>query len=95
MSVNGLEQLLYDLGSSRRTRQAFLEDRPAFLSRYALDDEEKGLVIDEDVAALFKRGLNPMLLVGFYMGLHGPASLPEYLKKVPTLTSHLTGETAQ
>lgn len=95
MSIGGLEHLLYDLGSSGRTRQAFGSEPEAFLSRYRLDEEERKMVLEEDVAALFERGLNPMLLMGFYMGLHGAASLGDYLKKMPTLESRLAREAGQ
>lgn len=92
MSTNALEQLLYDLGCSGRARKAYLEGSEAFLSRYRLDEEEKRLIADEDVAEMFRRGLNPMLLMGFYMGVHGPASMPEFLAKMPTLSSQLERE---
>lgn len=89
MSVNGLEQLLYDLGGSGSMRKRYVEGADAFLARYTLTEEEKGFVRDEDVAALFRLGVNPMLLMGFYMAFHGPASMGEYLKKMPTLASTL------
>lgn len=89
MSTGALEQLLYDLGSSGRTRKAYAEAPDAFLARYGLSADEQALVRREDVGELFRRGLNPMLLMGFYMGLYGPASMGEYLSKVPTLASTL------
>lgn len=89
MSVGAIEQLLYDLGSSGRTRKAYAADPEAFFARYALTADEQALIRDENVGELFRRGLNPMLLMGFYMGLHGPASMREYLAKMPTLASTL------
>jgi protocatechuate 4,5-dioxygenase alpha chain len=89
MSSNGLEQCLYDIGCSGKARRTYSEQPEEFLGRYALDEEERRLVAQEEVAELFRRGLNPMLLMGFYMGLHGPRSMPEYLGKMPTLQSHL------
>ncbi|MBU0825825.1 MAG: hypothetical protein KKA44_16660 [Alphaproteobacteria bacterium] len=89
MSLSAVEQCIFDLGNSGNMRKAYVAEPDAFLARYALDDEERALVRREDVAELFRRGLNPMLLMGFHMGLHGPASMGEYLKKMPTLASTL------
>lgn len=89
MGTGAIEQLLYDLGSSGRSRKAYVNEPEAFLARYRLTAEERALVREEDVGELFRRGLNPMLLMGFYMSLHGPASMGEYLARVPTLASTL------
>lgn len=89
MSLNAVEQCVFDLSTSGRTRKGYAAEPEAFLTRYALSDEEKALIRDQDVAELFRRGLNPMLLMGLYMGFHGPASMPDYLKKMPTLASTL------
>jgi Aromatic-ring-opening dioxygenase LigAB, LigA subunit len=89
MSVNGLESAIYSLGASGSARKRYGEDKAAFLSRYALTDDECSLIMSEDVAALFRRGVNPMALMGFYIGFHGPRALPDYLKLVPSLASTL------
>ena len=89
MSLSGLEHCLYDIGCSGKARRSYAEQPEEFLGRYPMDEEERRLVVREDVAELFRRGLNPMLLMGFYMGLHGPRSMPEYLGKMPTLQSQL------
>jgi protocatechuate 4,5-dioxygenase alpha chain len=89
MSNCALEQALYDLGNSGKTRKAYTEDPDTFLSRYTLTQGERAMVRDEDVASLFALGLNPMLLMGFYLAFHGPRAMPEYLSKMPTLASRL------
>lgn len=91
MSVHVLEQLLYDLSTSGAQRRRYLEDRGAVLDRYPLDEEERRLVSEEEVGRLFELGVNPMLLMGFYLGLHGPKAMPAYLEKMPTLASRLGG----
>ncbi|CAN5275300.1 hypothetical protein BH10PSE14_BH10PSE14_18540 [soil metagenome] len=93
MSLNAVEQCVFDLGNSGRVRKGYAAEPEAFLARYALSEGEKTLIRDMDVAELFRRGLNPMLLMGFYMSFHGPASMADYLRKMPTLASTLgTGE---
>lgn len=89
MSLSGLEQILFDIGCSGKARRNYAEQPEELLSRYPLDENERRLIAEEDVAELFRRGLNPMLLMGFYMGLHGPRSMAEYLGKMPTLQSQL------
>jgi protocatechuate 4,5-dioxygenase alpha chain len=88
MSVNGLESALYDLGSGA-ARKRFADDRGGFLQRYRLAPDEAALVVEEDVAGLLQRGANPMLVMGFYLGLHGPQALPDYIGRAPTLASLL------
>jgi protocatechuate 4,5-dioxygenase alpha chain len=92
MSLAAVELCLFDLGNSGRTRRAYADSPDSVLARYALDGEERALIAAEDVGALFRRGANPMLLMGFYMGLHGPAAIGDYLKKMPTLASVIDGE---
>ena len=94
MTSGALEQVLYDLGNSGRSRKAYLEDEEAFLSRYRLESDEIGLVRALDVSEMMRRGLSPMLLMGFYMGLRGPQSMREFVSKMPTLAAYLDERTS-
>ncbi len=91
MSVTAVMTCLYDLSTSRKLRSAFAEDPQSALARYKLDDDERQSIINCDVGALFEQGHNPMLLMGYYMILNGPQSMPEYIGKMPTLSSRLEG----
>tara|TARA_R110002110_G_scaffold415713_1_gene654127 strand:- start:6539 stop:6835 length:297 start_codon:yes stop_codon:yes gene_type:complete len=89
MPTGEVEMLLYDLGNSKQRRKTYNEDREAFLKRYRVSASEAQMVANEDVEGLLRLGLNPMLVMGFYMGLHGSRSMPEYLAQAPTLESCL------
>ena len=47
------------------------------------------MVVAVQVEDLFKYGINPMLLMGFWTSVRGPQSMPEYLARVPKLESRL------
>lgn len=80
MSVHGLEQVLYDLGVTGEARKRFEADRPAFLGRYALSDEEAGWVSDFDVRAMYDAGVNPMLLQGYWLMLEPSHSIGRFMR---------------
>ncbi|MAS03093.1 MAG: hypothetical protein CL534_00080 [Ahrensia sp.] len=89
MSATAVMTCLYDLTTSRKLRSTFAEDPRSALKRYSLDDDERQSIIDCDVGVLFEQGHNPMLLMGFYMLLNGPQSMPEFIDKMPTLASRM------
>jgi len=66
MSLTMLERVLYDLNVDRAAKQAFREDPAALLARYRLTEDEVGLIRDFDLHELAARGVNPMLLMGFW-----------------------------
>jgi len=89
MSSGAVEQLLYDVGTSRSHREAFRENPAAVAGKYALSDREVEMVVALQVEDLFDYGINPMLLMGFWTGVRGPQSMPEYLARVPRLETRL------
>ena len=66
MSRNVLERLLHQLCVDRTTKQRFKDEGEKLLSRYALTDEERQMVLGFDVAGLQKQGVNAMLTMGFW-----------------------------
>jgi hypothetical protein len=66
MSRNVLEKLLHQLCVDRSVKQRFREEADKLLSRYALTEEERQMLLSFDVAALQKHGVNPMLTMGFW-----------------------------
>jgi hypothetical protein len=80
MSLTMLEKVLYDLGVDRGAKKAFREDPDALLARYRLSTDEIRLLRDFDLYELAARGVNPMLLMGFWR-LSGE-SIPAYLRRI-------------
>ncbi|MCW2744538.1 MAG: hypothetical protein JWM48_1088 [Mycobacterium sp.] len=80
MSLTMLEKVLYDLGVDRGAKKAFREDADALLARYRLTADEVRLLRDFDLYELAARGVNPMLLMGYWR-LSGE-SIPAYLGRI-------------
>lgn len=80
MSLTMLEKVLYDLNVDRAAKKAFRDDPDALLARYRLADDEVGLIRRYDLHELAARGVNPMLLMGFWR-LSGQ-SIPAYLRRI-------------
>ncbi len=89
MSYGAVEQLLYDVSTSRSHREVFRQDPKVAAGKYALTDKELEMVVGLQVEDLFEYGINPMLLMGFWTSVRGPHSMPEYLARVPKLESRL------
>lgn len=66
MSRNVLEKLMHQLCVDRATKQRLKEDPQGLLSRYALTEEERAMVLNFDVAGMQKHGVNAMLTLGFW-----------------------------
>lgn len=89
MSYGAVEQLLYDVSTSRSRREAFRQNPEEAAGKYALTGPEQEMVVALQVEDLFEYGINPMLLMGFWTSVRGPQSMPEYLARVPSLESRL------
>jgi hypothetical protein len=66
MSRTMLEKVLYDLSVDRQAKKAFRDDPRALLATYRLTDEEIELICAFDLHVLRERGVNPMLLMGYW-----------------------------
>jgi hypothetical protein len=74
--------VLHRLSNEPGAAAAYTADPDAFLARFRLEPEERALLATMDVEALAARGLNWMLLMGAYQGLHGRAKNREYLDRI-------------
>ena len=77
-----IEKLLHDVSSSRSTAERFNTDLDGCLARYRLSEEEREMFRSGDVRAMRDRGANPMLTMGFWMAVHGPREMGEYMKRM-------------
>ena len=83
MSHFTTERVLWDLTSKPENIQKFVANADAFLTRYGLSDDERILLKEQDVRALADRGNSQMLLMLFWLAVHGGfQSLPEYLGRM-------------
>jgi protocatechuate 4,5-dioxygenase alpha chain len=82
MSVNMVEKLLYDVSVSRAVAERFNTDLDGLLGKYRLNDEEREMVRAGDVRAMRDLGANSMLTMGFWMMVHGPRAMGEYMKRM-------------
>lgn len=86
MSRNLLERVLHQLSVDRSAKQRFREDAEGFLQRFALDDVERRMVVDFDVLALQKAGVNPMLTMGFWQELSPNRDMRAYMARLRPLS---------
>lgn len=85
MSRNVLERVLHQLSVDRAAKGRFREDAPGFLSRFALSDAERQMVLDFDVLALQNAGVNPMLTMGFWQELSPNRDMRAYMARLRPL----------
>jgi hypothetical protein len=79
MAIGNIETALYDITTRRAVRKQFVEARTDALKSYGLSADEANEIADIAVAELVGRGVNPMLTMGLWVCINGPASLPDYL----------------
>lgn len=82
MSNYTLEGILFQLQVDPSFRSAFLSDPVAAVAERPLTVDEREELIAWDVAGMSARGVSDMLLLGTYMTLNGPASVPEYMRRM-------------
>lgn len=82
MTTHALELALHDLGVKRAARESFSQDAAAFLAKYRLDTDEVREVCCFDVAALQRRGVSPLLTLGFWMTNEPGRSRAQYLERL-------------
>lgn len=78
MSRNLLEKVLWQLSVERSAKERFREDGARFLARYALSEAEKDMVLNFDVGAMQRLGVNPMLTMGFWQELSPTRDMRSY-----------------
>jgi hypothetical protein len=82
MSRNVLERVIHQLSVDRAAKQCFREDAEGFLRRFALQDDERQMVLDFNVLALQKAGVNPMLTMGFWQELSPNHDMRAYMARL-------------
>lgn len=82
MSIFGVEKALYDLSMSGKTRKAYVADPAAFLASYNLSATEAQDIQAFQVHRILAQGVNPMLIMGFWLQLETGHSLQHYLRAI-------------
>ncbi len=82
MSNFAIERLLWQAFTNPAEAGAFRADADGFLGRFRVDEDEKALLKEWDVAALADRGVNPMLLLMAYNAVQPGANMMEYVGKI-------------
>jgi len=65
MSLYTLSKLLYTLNRDDAAKADFKADNVAFISRFALTDEERSALLDQDIGKLYVLGVNGQILMHF------------------------------
>lgn len=94
MSRNVLERVLWQLSVERAAKERFRDDPRQFLSRFALTEEEVEMVVNFDVAALQKHGVNAMLTMGFWQELSPQRSMRIYKERLGATDAETAGFSA-
>jgi protocatechuate 4,5-dioxygenase alpha chain len=77
-----IEKLLWQACSNPADAGAFRAEPEAYLKAFRIDDEERALLLDWDVAGLADRGVNPMLLMMSFNAVAGKGDMMEYVMKI-------------
>lgn len=80
MSLYALQKLLRDVNRDPAAREAYFASPASFVERYELTGEERGALLDFDIAALYALGVHGLLLRPFTL-LHKVPE-PVYLQKI-------------
>jgi hypothetical protein len=80
MSRNVVERVLHQLTVDRAAKQRFREDATAHLARFVLTDDERRMLLEFDVLALQRHGVNPMLTMGYWQELSPTPDMRLYMK---------------
>lgn len=67
-----LDKVLYNLHHDADHLDAYRRDADAYLSRYELTSEMRGMITGNDVAGLYEAGVNPYLLRAHCIGMRIP-----------------------
>lgn len=79
MSRNVIERVLHQLTIDRAAKQRFKSDALEYLARYSLNDAERQMLLDFDVAGLQALGVNPMLTMAYWQELSPTRAMRQYM----------------
>lgn len=67
MSVEHTELVLHELTTKRESRKAYRDDPQGYLATFVLSDDERAMILGGDVRALYRAGVSPLLVMGFWI----------------------------
>jgi len=77
MSLYQVQKLFFHVNSDAERRARYLADPRAFIAGYDLDAAERAAILAIDIAALYKMGVDPLLLRPFTI-IHKIAAKDHY-----------------
>lgn len=80
MSLYQVQKLIYQIHNQLDLRARFNADPAAVIAEFKLMEDEKRALLDKDMGALFRMGVNPWLLLQ-YANITG-VSTPDYLRQI-------------
>lgn len=82
MSINAIEQALWQISVNPADAQSFREDAQTYLKKFRVNDEERFMVASWDVSGMLDRGVHPMVVLMAFGAIKGPAAMGEYMEKL-------------
>jgi hypothetical protein len=82
MSNFAIEKALWQACTNPLDNGAFRVDAPGYLAGFRIDDQERALLLEWDVAALADRGVNPMLLMMSFNAVSGTGDMMDYVNRI-------------
>ena len=77
-----LETAMHSIGRDGTLRSAFREDPLQAMAGMPLSHDEKAVLARFDLQAMLDGGVNPLLIQGFWVSIHGAASLGEFVQRM-------------
>ena len=82
MSNFAIEKLLWQAFNNPADAGTFRAEPESYLSAFRIDDEERALLLDWDVAGLADRGVNPMVLMMAFNAVAGTGDMMDYINRI-------------
>ena len=80
MSLYQVQKLIYQIHNQLDLRAQFVADPGAVIAEFKITEAEKNALLDKDMGALFRMGVNPWLLLQ-YANITG-VKTPDYLRQI-------------
>lgn len=82
MSIYTVEKVLFDIVETPAATEKYKAAPDAFLDFYALEDDERRLILELDVHELVRRSINPMLTSRVFAAVKGREHMAEYRQRL-------------
>ena len=89
MTINALEEALWQTYMKPEATQGYHTDARAFLNHFRLDENERSMLEAFDIMAMISHGANPLLVMMAFQTIKGTERMPEYFVTV----NQINGET--